>query len=136
MRCTRELGILSGILTDKEAVRMSTNTNFGSGRIEVNIPELRKMKSSAEKLITEIETRASTTLSQARSAANWASGKYGTDVSSQTSAVLSQCNTLSNSSSAALDELRRLDRRLGDVITGYQNLERNLASTSSDVILM
>ena len=114
---------------------MSTSTNMGSGRIDVSIPELRRMKASAESLIREIESRTPTVLSQARSVANGALREYSAAVIPAVNTVLAQCNTLSTNNTSVLNELRELVRGLDRVITGYQTLERDLANASGGITL-
>ena len=110
---------------------MSTNVYLGSGRIEVSIIELRRMKTTTESLISEIKMRTASVISQARAVANSASGEYGVLVSGQTSAVIKQCNTLAATSSVALRELEALVKGLNQVIEGYLTLESTLAASCS-----
>jgi len=93
--------------------------------------ELTRMKNSTESLIGEIRTRTANVTAQARSVANSASAEYGVLVSSQTSAVVNQCNTLATASSNALKELEALVKGLDQVIDGYLSLENTLASACS-----
>ena len=110
---------------------MSTNVNLGSGRNEVSIMELTRMKISTESLIGEIKTRTANVTAQARSVANSASAEYGVLVSSQTNAVVNQCNTLATASSDAIRELEALVKGLDQVIDGYLSLEHTLATACS-----
>lgn len=104
----------------------NTNINMGSGKIAANIPELRRIKASAENLIDEIKARSSGVLQQARSIADWAYGEYGSDVSNYTRSVLTQCNNVSTANAAALSELMELVRGIDKAITGYAALEQDL----------
>jgi len=108
---------------------MSTNVYLGSGRIEVSINELKRMKTTTESLVSEIKTRTASVIAQARAVAHSASGEYGVLVSGQTSAVLKQCNTLAATSSDALRELETLVKGLNQVIEGYLTLESTLAAS-------
>jgi len=114
---------------------MSTDINFGSGRVEVNISELRRMKTAAESLIDEIGSRTPTILSAARSAANTASREYGAGVSSQSTAVINQCNTMSTANSEALRELEAMVHGLNKAIEGYLSLEDELAFNVNTALL-
>ena len=108
---------------------MSTNVSLGSGRTEVSISELLRMKTSTESLIKEIKSRTANVIAHARTVAISAYGEYSYLVSGQTSAVTSQCNTLETASSDALRELEELVKGLDQVIEGYLALENTLASS-------
>ena len=110
---------------------MSTNVNLGSGRVEVSISELKRMKTSAENLVAEINSRTPAILSQAQSAANTAFREYGAGVSSQSTAVINQCSTLGTAKVEALRELEAMIHGLDKVIEGYSSLEHELAFTGS-----
>jgi len=107
---------------------MSTNISLGSGRIEVSLSELRRMKASAESLINEIKSRVANVITKARLAANTASAEFGALVSTQSNAVARQCDTLADASSDAIRELDALVKGLDQAIEGYISLENTLAA--------
>ena len=111
-----------------------TDSGFGAGRVEVDISELIGMRNSAKSLIDEMTAYTPSVLSQARSAANRSFSEYGDGVSNQSNAVLTQCDNLSGSYVAALNELEDLASGLDKAIAGYLTLEQDLISAGGSAV--
>ena len=117
---------------DSDSVK--TTENFGNGKIDIDISELRKIKAAAERLIDELNKSTNNILAESRAVASSAASEYstefGTGVMTCSKAVLNQCAKVSQDNITTLGYLSELAKGIDKVIEGYQTLEQKLSTVT------
>jgi hypothetical protein len=99
-----------------------------SGRIAVNLKDLREMRSAAEDLLNELSSHRHTDMiADARKRARDAKSRYTQSyVHTEANGVLKECDEFEFHRSNAINNLRTMVNALGKTIDGYITLERSL----------
>jgi len=107
-------------------------------KVEINILYLTTLRDIAAALVGIIGRHANNVLPESKAVATAALSKcgteFGTKVRLSSTAVLTQCNILSQDCSDTLKALDELVLGIDQVIKGYQSLEQELSTTKSIIV--